>query len=55
MMLRARPGKLSAHRTRRRSAELADPADGLVSGLAVGDLDVVDDGAVPESPRTATR
>jgi hypothetical protein len=31
-----------------RSAELADPSDGLIDGIAVGDLDVVGDGAVPE-------
>src|ERR1019366_1865799 len=31
-----------------RSAEPAGPADGLVGGMAVGDLDVVDDGAVSE-------
>jgi hypothetical protein len=30
------------------SAELADPSDGLIDGMAAGDLDVVDDGAVPE-------
>src|ERR1035437_10789113 len=31
-----------------RSAEPAGPADGLVGGMAVGALDVVDDGAVSE-------
>src|SRR5450432_885227 len=39
--------KRSAH-SPGRSAELADSSDGLIDGMAVGDLDVVDDGAIPE-------
>ena len=38
-----------------RGAELVDPPDGLVDGIAAGDLDVVDDGAVPEPDQRVQR